>query len=93
MRHLNSLALLVLKRDRTTGVTCGVANKVESYVRTYISACISLKSKEWAILGSDKSFYPFLYKGDSVALVVDAEGRMDGMVTGASGFSEKTDVT
>lgn len=93
MRHPNSLALSVLKRGRTTGVTCGVANEVESYVCTYISASNSLKSKEWAILGSDKSFYPFSYKRDSGALVVDAEGRMDGMVTGGSGFSEKTDVT
>ena len=89
----NSPALSVLKRGRTTGVTCGVANEVESYVRTYSSANSSFKSKEWAILGYDKSFYSFSCRGDSGALVVDAEGRMGGMVTGGSGFSEKTDVT
>ncbi len=32
-----SPALSVLKRGRTTGVTCGVAKEVDSYVRTYFS--------------------------------------------------------
>ena len=89
----NFPALLVLKRGRTTGVTCGVANEIESYVRTYFSENSSFESKEWAILGYDKFFSPFSAKGDSGALVVDAEGRMGGMLTGGSGFFAKTDVT
>lgn len=89
----NSPALSVLKRGRATGVTCSVANEVESYVRTHFSENSSLESKEWAILGFDKSFSPFSDVGDSGALVVDAEGRMGGMLTGGSGFSAKTDVT
>lgn len=72
---------------------CSFANKVESYVHTYSSANSSFTSKKWAILGYDKSFYSFSCKGDFGALVIDAEGRMGGMVTGGSGFSEKTDVT
>ncbi len=86
----NSPVLSVLKRGRTTGVTCGIANEVESYVRTYSSEIGSFESKEWAILGYDKSSSPF---SDSGALVVDAEGRMGGMLTGGSGFSAKIDVT
>ena len=89
----NSPVLSVLKRGRTTGVTCGIANEVESYVRTYSSEIGSFESKEWAILGYDKSSSPFSDKGDSGALVVDAEGRMGGMLTGGSGFSAKIDVT
>lgn len=89
----NSPALSVLKRGRTTGVTCGVANEVESYVRTYFNKDSSFESKEWAILGYNNSFSPFSDKGDSGALVVDAEGRLGGMLTGGSGFSATTDVT
>lgn len=89
----NSPALSVLKRGRTIGVTCGVSNEVESYVCTYSSEKSSFKSKEWAILGYDKSFSPFSTIGDFGALVVDAEGRMGGMLTGSSGFSAQTDVT
>ena len=88
----NSPALSVLKRGRTTGVTCGVANEVESYVRTYFPENRSFESKEWAIIGYDKTS-PFSVEGDSGALVVDAEGRMGGMLTGGSGSLETTDVT
>lgn len=89
----NSPALSVLKRGRTTGVTCDVANEVESYDRTYSSENSSLESKEWAILGYGKSSSLSSARGDSGALVVDAEGRMGGMITGGSGFFAKTDVT
>ncbi|MCJ1347327.1 hypothetical protein MMC31_005550, partial [Peltigera leucophlebia] len=86
----NTPALSVLKRGRTTGVTCGVANEVESYVRNYGKS--SFESKDWAILGYNKSS-PFSARGDSGALVVDAEGRMGGMLTGGSGFFNTTDVS
>lgn len=74
-------------------MTCGVANEVESYVPTYFSKNSCLESKEWAILGFDKCFSPFSDGGDSGVLMVDAEGRMGGMLTGSSGFSAKIDVT
>ena len=89
----NSPALSVVKRGKTTGVTCGVSNEVKSYVRTHNTDKSSFEFKEWAILGYDKSFSPFSTQGDSGALVVDAEGRMGGIVTGGSGFSAETDVT
>ena len=73
-------------------MTCGVANEVESYVRTYFPENRSFESKEWAIIGYDKTS-PFSVEGDSGALVVDAEGRMGGMLTGGSGSLETTDVT
>ena len=88
----NSPALSVLKRGRATGVTCGVANEIESYIRTYAEVG-SFKSKEWAIVGFDEPFNPFSKNGDSGALVVDAQGRMGGMLTGGSGKSVVIDVS
>lgn len=86
-------AILVVKRGRTTGVTCGIANEIDSYVRTYLPDASSYISKEWAILGLDKSNSPFSALGDSGSLVVDAQGRMGGMLTGGSGFSRGIGIT
>lgn len=74
-------------------MTCGVSDEVKSYVRTYNTDKSSFESKEWAILSYDNAFSPFSKQGDSDALVVDAKGRMGGIVTGGSGFSAETDVT
>lgn len=89
----NSPALSVLKRARTTGVTCDVANEVDSYVRIYFSDNSPFVPKEWPIVAFDKSFAPFSARGDSGSLVVDAEGRMGCMLTGGSGYMDRTDVT
>lgn len=42
---------------------------------------------------STSHFLPFSDHGDSGAVVVDARGRMGGMVTGGFRYSEKTDIT
>ena len=58
-------------------MTCGVANEVDSYVRTYFSDSSFFVSKEkWPILSFDKPFSSFSARGDSGSLVVDAEGWM-----------------
>lgn len=89
----NSPALSVLKRGRTTGVTYGIANEVELYVRTYFSKNSSFEFKEWAILSHDKSFSLFLAKRDSGTLMINIEGRISGILTDGLGFFFKTDVT
>lgn len=89
----NNPALSVLKRGRTTAVTCGVANEIESYLRHYFDDANPFTSKEFAVLGFDRSFSPFSARGDSGAIVVDARGRLVGMLTGGSGYSARTDVT
>jgi hypothetical protein len=89
----NNPALSVLKRGKTTGVTCGVTNEIESYVRQYFQEGYPFTSKELAVLGIDGLFIPFSGRGDSGALLVDAQGRMVGMITEGTGSSDRTDVT
>lgn len=74
-------------------MTCGVANKIASYVRVTTLARLvgTFYSKEWPILAYDK--VTFSENGDSGALVVDARSQMGGMVTGGSKYSEKMDIT
>ena len=65
----------------------------DSYVRTYFSDNSSFVSKEWPIVGFDKSLSPFSAKGDLGSLVEDAEGWIGGMLTGGSGYLGQMDVT
>lgn len=74
-------------------MTCGVANEIAAHVRIYVSKVGTFDSKEWPILAYDKSFSTFSGHGDSGAFVVDSRGRMGGMMTSGSGYSEKTNVT
>jgi hypothetical protein len=89
----NNPALSVLKRGKTTGVTCGVTNEIMSFVRHYSHEMYPFTSKELAVVGIEGLFIPFSARGDSGALVVDAQGRMVGMITGGSGSSNSTDFT
>ena len=90
----------VFKRGKTTGITLGRANEVTSYTRTYGSDGtpgsqeLVFQSQEWAITGlEDFGFHTFSKRGDSGSLVVDAQGRMGGLITDGSSELEVNDVT
>lgn len=93
---VNKGNLSVLKRGSVTGVTLGTANEVISYTRHYRftnGSILSFDSMEWAIVGSNE-FKRFSMPGDSGSLVVDAQGRMGGIVTGGTAFYvHKRDIT
>lgn len=85
--------IMVLKRGRTTGLTVGRANNIFSYTRIYFDRTYTGVSKEWAVMPFNKNSGPFSDKGDSGSVVVDAMGRIGGLLTGGSGITDRTDVT
>ncbi|KAJ6463459.1 hypothetical protein C8R45DRAFT_520868 [Mycena sanguinolenta] len=87
----DDFGFVVLKSGRGSGLTIGRANNVFSYVRRRHPSTDAVSiSKEWPIL-------PYLVEpsrgfsapGDSGAVVVDARGRMGGMITGGAGCTAK----
>lgn len=90
--------LIVMKHGNNTDLTIGHANDFCSYVRWDVNE--PQTSKQWAIFPFDKSGNsqkghsgPFSGKGDSGSVVVDARGRVGGLITGGAGSSESLDIT
>ncbi|KAI0259708.1 hypothetical protein BC834DRAFT_833072 [Gloeopeniophorella convolvens] len=85
--------LLVIKNGHATGVTIGRANGIKSYTRRYFSNGTHQDSMEWSILPYDSKSGAFCASGDSGSIIVDGRGRIGGLLTGASGKTESSDVT
>ncbi|KZT04518.1 uncharacterized protein LAESUDRAFT_298724 [Laetiporus sulphureus 93-53] len=98
MRHPTALdqndepCLVVIKRGITTGLTVGHANNICSYARNYDNDNAKI-SKEWAILPQDCKSGAFADKGDSGSVIVDALGRIGGLLTSGAGATPSADVT
>lgn len=75
--------LVVMKRGRSSGLTVGRANTVESRRRT-VARGVTKISREWCILGEGRNI-AFSQKGDSGAIIVDGTGRIGGLLTGGDG--------
>jgi len=54
---------------------------------------IKMDTKEWAIVPYDKTWRPFSNDGDSGAVIIDARGRMGGLLTGGAGATDSTDIS
>lgn len=80
--------LMVIKRGSTTGLTIGRANQLESFARTYWDDGTTQTSKEWPILPRNKESGAFSLKGDSGAAIADGKGRLGGMLTGGTAYSD-----
>lgn len=85
--------VVALKRGRTTNLTTGRINNVDSFVRYYWNDGSSDISMELAALGYDSKFKAFSEPGDSGAVVVDGKGGIAGIITGGSGLTTTFDVT
>jgi hypothetical protein len=83
---------MVIKRGLKTGLTVGRANNIISYTRKYFEGIPPKDSKEWSIVGYDKS-RAFSEKGDSGAAIVDGQGRIGGLLTGGAGIKTSLDIT
>jgi hypothetical protein len=84
---------IVMKRGNATGLTVGRANDFWSYVRNYYDNGDTQTSKEWAIFTYDSKSGPFSNKGDSGSGIVDSFGRLGGLLTGADGVTESSNIT
>jgi hypothetical protein len=77
---------------RTTGVTIGRGTSIFSFVRESFDNGTHHTSMEWAIPPYDKSG-AFSTPGDSGSIIVDGRGGIGGLLTGAAGKTESSDVT
>ena len=85
--------LLVLKRGSATGLKLGRANQIIPITRDYVKDGTMVTANEWAIFGYNEKMGPFSAPGDSSALIVDAIGRMGGLLNAGSGLTVTTDLT
>lgn len=86
--------ITVLKRGRTSGLTVGRANGIDSYVRYYDSVSVPPEtSREWTIISYDGDSGAFSRKGDSGSVVVDGRGHIGGLLTGGDGATERSDLS
>ncbi|KZS87133.1 hypothetical protein SISNIDRAFT_322227 [Sistotremastrum niveocremeum HHB9708] len=92
--------ILVVKNGLGTGTTIGALNGLESFTYSRSSAgststsnvAPSRKALEFAVLPHDNT-RTFSEAGDSGSIVLDREGRVVGMVTGASGSLEEDEAS
>ncbi|KAI4158436.1 MAG: hypothetical protein LQ342_007434 [Letrouitia transgressa] len=73
------------KKGRTTGLTTGICNGVETYLRSFKPRCLLEYSEEFVILNSprdrpDAKQANFAQEGDSGSLVIDDEGCAAGLL-------------
>jgi len=89
-------SLLCAKNGRSTGITFGRVNGLESLVRNYDEYGIHRDSVEVIVLGYDPKahkYRKFSEAGDSGAVVVGRDGRIIGILTGSAGPTDETDKT
>lgn len=84
--------LPVLKNGNATGLTCGRASGLVSFVRTHAADGAAETSIALAV-------YPYSYKhgafaapGDSGSIVVDGRGRVVGLLSSGAGKAHEIDV-
>jgi hypothetical protein len=85
--------IIVLKRGKTTGLTVGCVNNLNSFVRTYWKDGTADTSMELPVFGHKSKNEPFSEPGDSGSIVVDGKGHVIGIITGGVGFTTSSDVT
>ena len=90
---LNEPCLMVLKRGRSTNVTCGVGNELESLIREKYSDDPEACSKEWLVTAASTAFAPFFAPGFSGSLICDSRRLPIGIMTGGAGHSAIHDST
>ncbi|KAM5543702.1 hypothetical protein V8D89_002319, partial [Ganoderma adspersum] len=90
--HNGDHCIVVLKRGRTSGLTVGRANGIDSYIRHYDNV-VPKTSREWTIIPYNNKSGAFSEKGDSGSVVVDGCGRIGGLLTGGDGITKSLDLT
>jgi len=80
--------LIVAKSGPITGLRWGRANEVVSVTRT----APKVTSKEWCVVGLIENQI-FSKEGDSGSVVFDLEGRVGGIMTLGTGWTDRLDIT
>ena len=89
----NDATIMVLMNGNTSRLSVGRLNTIRPFIRTYFEGILGAVSREIAVLPRTSESGPFSKRGDSGALVVDAKGRLCGVLTGGDGTSDLFDIT
>ena len=91
--HNNDPVIMVLKNGNTSKLTVGCLNTIRAFVREYFDGIAGEMSKEISVLPRDSKSHPFSARGDSGSVVIDAIGRICGILTGGDGTTDVSDIT
>ena len=91
--HDNDPIIMVLKNGNTSNLTVGCLNTIRSFVRHYFEGQPGEMSREIAVLPRNSKSGPFSEPGDSGSVVIDAVGRICGILTGGDGATDVSDCT
>ena len=84
---------MVLKNGNASKLTVGCLNTIRAFVRVYLNGVAGKMSKEISVLPRNSNSGPFSAPGDSGSVVIDAIGRICGILTGGDGTTDISDVT
>ena len=91
--HDNDPVLMVLKNGNTSNLTVGRLNTIRAFLREYFEGKPGRMSKEVGVLPRNSKSGPFSERGDSGSVVIDAIGRVCGIITGGDGATDVSDCT
>ncbi|KAI9460941.1 hypothetical protein BJY52DRAFT_1117551 [Lactarius psammicola] len=91
--HDDDPVIMVLKNGNTSKLTVGRLNTIRAFVREYFNGVAGKMSKEVSVLPRNSKSGPFSARGDSGSVVIDAIGRICGILTGGDGATDVSDCT
>ena len=91
--HDNDPDIMVLKNGNTSNLTVGRLNTIRAFIREYAEGRPGQMSKEVGVLPRNSKSGPFSERGDSGSVVLDATGRVCGIITGGDGSTDVSDCT
>ncbi|KAI0246256.1 hypothetical protein BJV78DRAFT_1364965 [Lactifluus subvellereus] len=91
--HDDDPVIMVLKNGNTSKLTVGRLNTIRAFVREYFNGVAGKMSKEVSVLPRNSKSGPFSVSGDSGSVVIDAMGRICGILTGGDGATDVSDCT
>ncbi|KAH9947232.1 hypothetical protein B0H21DRAFT_821995 [Amylocystis lapponica] len=91
--HDDDPVIMVLKNGKTSKLTVGRLNTIRAFVREHNNGVAGKMSKEISVMPRNSKSGPFSKPGDSGSVVIDATGRICGILTGGDGATGVSDCT
>ena len=89
--HNDDLVIMVLKNGNASDLTVGRLNTIRAFLREYFEGKPGKISKEVGVFPRNWRSGPFSEPGDSGSAVIDAIGRVCGILTGGDGTTDVSD--
>ncbi|OJA10214.1 hypothetical protein AZE42_05511 [Rhizopogon vesiculosus] len=91
--HDKDPVIMVLKNSNTSNLTVGHMNTIRAFLREYFEGKPGKMSKEVGVFPRNSKSGLFSERGDSGSVVIDAIGRVCGILTGGDGTTDVSDCT